>query len=322
MQKASPRPSVASSSWSASRCPASACCCSCGWPSAAPIPLKPKGYRFNVAFPEATQLAKEADVRISGVPVGKVKTSQPDKKTGADRRPRSSSTPQYAPIPKDAKRDPAPEDAARRDLRRADARARTGRRTSTRAPENGHAARRRQVAPTVELDEIFRAFDPKTRAAFREWMQRQAVALGGRGAGPQRRARQPRAVRRGHDRARSRSSTPSRAPCASSCATPATSSTRSPRATTSSRALIQQLQHGLRRRPRAQNEALQADLRDCRPSRTRAAHDVRPPDAVRQEHEPAGHPAAPGGARAQPDADRPRGGSRPTSRRCSATSTR
>ena len=33
------------------------------------IPLKPKGYRFQASFAEATQLAKEADVRISGVPI-------------------------------------------------------------------------------------------------------------------------------------------------------------------------------------------------------------------------------------------------------------
>ena len=48
-----------------------------------PIPLKPKGYRFQASFAEATQLAKEADVRISGVPVGKVKTIEPDTKTAA-----------------------------------------------------------------------------------------------------------------------------------------------------------------------------------------------------------------------------------------------
>ena len=46
------------------------------------IPLAPKGYRFQTSFGEATQLAKEADVRISGVPVGKVKDIQPDKATG------------------------------------------------------------------------------------------------------------------------------------------------------------------------------------------------------------------------------------------------
>src|SRR2546421_12079567 len=37
------------------------------------IPLKPQGYRFRIPFREATQLAQEADVRISGVPVGRVK---------------------------------------------------------------------------------------------------------------------------------------------------------------------------------------------------------------------------------------------------------
>ena len=41
-------------------------------------PLKPQGYRFKVNFPEATQLAQEADVRISGVPVGRVKKKELD----------------------------------------------------------------------------------------------------------------------------------------------------------------------------------------------------------------------------------------------------
>src|SRR2546423_13318738 len=38
-----------------------------------PIPLAPKGYRFQTSFGEATQLAQEADVRISGGSVGQVK---------------------------------------------------------------------------------------------------------------------------------------------------------------------------------------------------------------------------------------------------------
>ena len=37
------------------------------------------------------------------------------------------------------------------------------------------------VSPTVELDEIFRAFDPKTRESFRIWMQQLALASQGRG---------------------------------------------------------------------------------------------------------------------------------------------
>jgi len=37
-----------------------------------PLPLKPKGYRFAVAFPRSFALAEESDVRISGVEVGHV----------------------------------------------------------------------------------------------------------------------------------------------------------------------------------------------------------------------------------------------------------
>jgi len=37
------------------------------------------------------------------------------------------------------------------------------------------------VSPTVELDEIFRAFDAKTREAFRVWMDQQGRAFEGRG---------------------------------------------------------------------------------------------------------------------------------------------
>ena len=46
------------------------------------IPLKPQGYRITVSFAEATQLSTEADVRISGVPVGRVKTIEPDTRDG------------------------------------------------------------------------------------------------------------------------------------------------------------------------------------------------------------------------------------------------
>src|SRR5205085_2678624 len=36
------------------------------------IPLQPKGYRLDVRFPAAATLAQNADVRISGVKVGRV----------------------------------------------------------------------------------------------------------------------------------------------------------------------------------------------------------------------------------------------------------
>jgi phospholipid/cholesterol/gamma-HCH transport system substrate-binding protein len=139
------------------------------------IPLKPKGYRITASFSEATQLAQEADVRISGVPVGKVKTIEPDKKTG-----RSDVVIQldsrYAPLPSDAK-------AILRQktlLGETYVELTPGTKTAKKIPENGHL-RTSQVSPTVELDEIYRSFDKRTRTAFQVWMQTQAQAIKGHG---------------------------------------------------------------------------------------------------------------------------------------------
>src|SRR3712207_169134 len=67
-----------------------------------PIPLKPQGYRVHTSFAEATQLATEADVRISGVPVGKVKRIAPDKRTGRSTVEIELES-RYAPLPSDAR---------------------------------------------------------------------------------------------------------------------------------------------------------------------------------------------------------------------------
>ena len=48
-------------------------------------------------------------------------------------------------------------------------------------PEGGSLAPA-QVTPSVQLDEIFRAFDTRTRLAFQTWMEQAAVATAGRGA--------------------------------------------------------------------------------------------------------------------------------------------
>jgi virulence factor Mce-like protein len=139
------------------------------------IPLKPKGYRFTASFSEATQLAKEADVRISGVPVGKVKTIEPDKKTG-----RSDVVIQlesrYAPLRSDAK-------AILRQktlLGETYVELTPGTPKAKAVPEGGRL-RTSQISPTVELDEIYRSFDPRTRRAFQVWMQSQAQAIKGHG---------------------------------------------------------------------------------------------------------------------------------------------
>ena len=193
-----------------------------------PIPLKPKGYRIKVPVNEGTQLAKESDVRISNVSVGKVKDIQlgdGDRRGGDDRDRR-----QVRADPRGHAGDPAPEDAARRDLRRAHAREQ-GR---AEACPRTASCRQAQVADSVQLDEIFRTFDPKTRAAFQTWMQGAAEAT-----------QRPRRRHLGRDRATSsRSPRTPTASCAcstprasrpsSSSATPASSSTRSPSARASS----------------------------------------------------------------------------------------
>ena len=138
------------------------------------FPLKPEGYRFQIRFGEATQLAQQADVRISGVPVGKVVKLElgPGQTTDAtiqlDER--------YAPIPRDS---------------RAILRSKTllgetfveltpGNKSDGLLPEGGMLPDS-QVSKTVELDEIFRSLDPRTRHSFQVWMQSLAVGIAGRG---------------------------------------------------------------------------------------------------------------------------------------------
>src|SRR3954469_24291544 len=140
-----------------------------------PVPLKPKGYRFHTSFAEAGQLALEADVRISGVPVGKVKTITPDKTTGRSDVVIQMDS-QYAPVRSNAKailRQKTLLGETYVELTPGSPRARA-------IPEGGKL-RVSQVSPTVELDEIYRSFDPRTRRAFQVWMQTQAQAINGHG---------------------------------------------------------------------------------------------------------------------------------------------
>jgi phospholipid/cholesterol/gamma-HCH transport system substrate-binding protein len=138
------------------------------------IPLKPQGYRVQVGFPEATTLATEADVRIAGVSVGKVRALEVD----GDRN-RTLATleldREFAPL-------------------RADTRAKLRQKTllgetyvelipgrgKRMLPEDGRLADA-QVDDSVQLDEIFDSLDPQTRKAFRGWQQELAKGVRGRG---------------------------------------------------------------------------------------------------------------------------------------------
>jgi phospholipid/cholesterol/gamma-HCH transport system substrate-binding protein len=137
------------------------------------VPLQPEGYRVSVSVPEATQLAKEADVRISGVPVGRVKTLEPNEQTGlTDTEIEIDS--RYAPIPRDT----------RAILRQKTLLGETymelspGNKRSGMLADGGELPAA-QVAETVELDEILRTLDPVTRQRFSTWFDQAGRAVAG-----------------------------------------------------------------------------------------------------------------------------------------------
>ncbi len=142
-----------------------------------PTPFRAKTYEIKVPFDEATQLAEQSDVRISGVNVGKVQNIAlaPDGKRA------------LATVDIDDKYAPLPE-STRALLRTKTLLGETyieltpG---SSHGPElaDGGTLPEANVAKSVQLDEIFRTFDPQTRAAFQSWMQEAAIAINGQGQG-------------------------------------------------------------------------------------------------------------------------------------------
>ena len=137
------------------------------------LPLRPEGYRFKADFPEASLLVKEADVRMAGVNIGKVK----QKELGPGGRTTTVEIElddRFAPIGRDA----------RAILRQKSLLGETyveitpgspGRRSSTTAAR----CRARTVDDTVELDEVFRVFDPETREAFQQWLHEAGIVTTG-----------------------------------------------------------------------------------------------------------------------------------------------
>ncbi len=139
------------------------------------VPFASQGYRFSVEFSQATELASQSQVEIAGVPVGHVISVSLDHRTGLSRAAIEINR-QYAPRPADT---------------RAILRQKTllGETFVELSPGNPHGPKlpdggtlpQAQVAPTVQLDQIFSAFDPTTRQAFETWMQQGGVALTNRG---------------------------------------------------------------------------------------------------------------------------------------------
>lgn len=139
------------------------------------LPLASQGYRFSVEFDQAVELASEAQVQISGVPVGHVVSVALDHRTGLSRAVIEIDK-QFAPRPADT----------RAVLRQKTLLGETYVELSPGNPRgpmlrDGGTLPQAQVAPSVQLDQIFSAFDPVTRRAFETWMQQAGIALTNRG---------------------------------------------------------------------------------------------------------------------------------------------
>ncbi len=171
-----------------------------------PVPLTPESYRFTAYFPEATRLATEADVRIGGVSVGKVKAIElapgEFRVNGKDvAAAELEIEPQFAPISTDARAilrqktvvgetfvelTAGNEEAGEDNLLAAVSHGEAVdlpdgvEPAGTPLPEGGSLGVQR-TQEAVQIDEIFNALDEETRLAFQRWQQSSAVAIRDRG---------------------------------------------------------------------------------------------------------------------------------------------
>jgi phospholipid/cholesterol/gamma-HCH transport system substrate-binding protein len=137
------------------------------------LPLRPEGFRFKADFPEASLLVKEADVRMAGVSIGKVKQKELGP-GGRTTRVTMEIDDRFAPIGRDA----------RAILRQKSLLGETYVEITPGSPgandlDDGGTLTGSQVDDTVELDEVFRVFDPDTRKAFQEWLHEAGIATTG-----------------------------------------------------------------------------------------------------------------------------------------------
>jgi phospholipid/cholesterol/gamma-HCH transport system substrate-binding protein len=136
-----------------------------------PMPLKPKGYRFEASFREANMLVEEAEVRIAGLKVGRVKSKRLDVKNDAT-IVEMEMDPEFAPIPRDT----------RAVLRIKALLAETyveltpGTGSGPKL-QDGERLPKAAIQEAVEIDEIISLFDEETRENFRGWIRELATAI-------------------------------------------------------------------------------------------------------------------------------------------------
>ncbi|HEX8645458.1 MAG TPA: MlaD family protein [Thermoleophilaceae bacterium] len=135
-----------------------------------PLPLQPEGYRVKAQMPESTLLVKEADVRMAGLDVGKVKALKLQRGGGSEVE--MEIDPDFAPLPKDVK-------AILRQkslLGQIYIELTPGTRDGPKLDDGDEIPNKAVVEP-VELDEIISLFDEETRKNFQGWIREISIAI-------------------------------------------------------------------------------------------------------------------------------------------------
>lgn len=143
-----------------------------------PTPLAASGYHLKLPLTQIGQLAEQSEVSISGVGVGHVTKIE----LGEDEQAGSAIVtlelePEYGPVPADTRailRAKSLLGEAYIELTPGDKR--------DGMLQDGDELPPAQVAKSVQLDEIFRTFDPETREAFKQGAIDNSIAMLNRGA--------------------------------------------------------------------------------------------------------------------------------------------
>ena len=138
-------------------------------------PFAAQGYMLKAEFHQATELGTQADVRISGVDVGKVISVGLDRRTGLTKAVMQIYS-RFAPRPANT----LAVLRAKTILGETYIELSPGSRTAP-ALADGATLPPGHISPSVQLDQILSTFDPTTRHAFQVWMQQGGTALTNRG---------------------------------------------------------------------------------------------------------------------------------------------
>jgi len=143
-----------------------------------PTPLAATGYHLKMPMTQIGQLAEQSEVKISGVGVGHVtKIDLGENDQAADAIVTLELDPEFAPVPADTRAILR----AKSLLGEAYVELTPGDKRDGMLPDGGELPPA-QVAKSVQLDEIYRTFDARTREAFMQGAIDNAIATHGRGA--------------------------------------------------------------------------------------------------------------------------------------------